>query len=161
MMRRRPSVPAARPPVSVDRAHFLHRVLQDAYSDALAAQWRHRALVFEWAAPRRGGYYGGAVDWETGRPVDTVPDVDWSNGWPTRRTSTRAGFGGSRPLRADEMPICVAAPPLAARQITAQYADLTATAAACRAHATFIDTNPAGSREEFTQALADTARGAA
>jgi hypothetical protein len=41
-------------------ASFRRRVIQDAYAEASAAQWRRRAATFEWARPRRGDYPGHA-----------------------------------------------------------------------------------------------------
>lgn len=38
--------------------HFRQRVLHDALSEALAAYWRRRAEMLEWAMPRAGDFHG-------------------------------------------------------------------------------------------------------
>ncbi len=48
-------------PISQRHAHFLHRVLQDAFADASAAQWLRRAEQLEAARPRPGDFTGRAT----------------------------------------------------------------------------------------------------
>lgn len=50
--------PVTGEPLTPYLAHFLHRVLQDAYVEATAAYWIRRAEQFEAARPRRGEHHG-------------------------------------------------------------------------------------------------------
>jgi hypothetical protein len=67
------------------------RAVQQAISDALPETWRRRAELFDSAASRPGDHPGGAVDWESGRPLN-LPVSDHGRDVDLRLTALACRF---------------------------------------------------------------------